>query len=128
MRKTKRIYFRVIGLHLKCLTRTNLESKGSFQAKEDTFFLDFWVIWKKKKIIFPTLEEKQHPKKTGRTFCLDSYLVHPWQWWVWLGWFKSKNIHNDDIWRLLLSVTWMNVFIVVFLTSIFEFSELLEGS
>ena len=61
------------------LTWTNLKYKDICQAKEDTFFLIFVYLKKKKKSIFAAFEEGQHPKN-GHTFCLDCYLAHPWQW------------------------------------------------
>ena len=43
------------------------------------------------------------------------------QWWTWLGWFVSKIVYYDDIWRLLLSLTWMIVFVCLFIVFCLHF-------
>ena len=108
--KKKLFLFRAVGLHFMWLTWTNLENKDSLQAKRDVFLLICFGIFKEKKSIFAAFKEGQHPK-IGHTFCLNSCVVCPWQWWAWLSWFGNKNIMMiSDFGRVLLSVTWMNVF------------------
>ena len=55
-------------------------------------------------LFFYILQKKQD-------FCNILRLVSLAYWWAELGGFGSKNVYNNDIWRQLLLVTWMNVFL-----------------